>query len=52
MDVLRLPLEEVARVFVMPSHLAGAIAAPTLHWCERCARECVHLTAFQMQARR
>ncbi len=52
MAVLRLPLEDVARAFVMPSHLAGVIALPTLRWCERCAREGIHLTAFQMRARR
>ncbi|MGB8420290.1 hypothetical protein [Paraburkholderia sp.] len=51
-DVLRLPLEDIARAFTMPSHLAGVIAAPTLRWCERCAREGMHLTAFQMRARR
>ncbi|WGS55126.1 hypothetical protein LFL96_34820 (plasmid) [Paraburkholderia sp. D15] len=29
-DVLRLPLEDIARAFVMPSHLARVIAVPTL----------------------
>lgn len=48
MDALRLPLEDIARAFVMPSHLVGVIAAPTLRWCEQCARRGVHLAVFQM----
>jgi hypothetical protein len=49
MDVLQLSLEDIARAFVMPSHLARVIAAPTLRWCARCASEGVHLTAFQLR---
>ncbi|MBC8752141.1 MULTISPECIES: hypothetical protein [Paraburkholderia] len=48
-DVLRLPLEDIARAFVMPSHLARVIAVSTLRWCVRCAREGVHLTAFRLR---
>lgn len=48
-DVLRLPLEDIARAFVMPSHLAHVFAVPTLRWCARCAREGVHLTVFQLR---
>lgn len=50
--VFRLPLEDIACAFVMPSHLASVIALPTLRWCDRCAREGVHLTAFQIRVRR
>ncbi|CAG9208515.1 conserved hypothetical protein [Paraburkholderia tropica] len=47
MDLLRLRLVDVAAAFVMPSGKAHLVASPSLRWCARCARDGVHLTAFQ-----
>ncbi|MEK6294051.1 MAG: hypothetical protein V4793_22230 [Paraburkholderia tropica] len=46
-DLLRLRLVDVATAFVMPSGMAHLVASPSLRWCARCARDGVHLTAFQ-----
>jgi hypothetical protein len=47
MDLLRIPLSDVAAAFLPVSDLSQVSSDRTLRWCPRCAARGVHLTAFQ-----